>query len=58
MGRLVRDLKQPDGGRAVDEYIAEGKALGQAIASGKIDDNNSANNRQSADGMLAEEPTS
>ena len=46
MGRLVRDLKQADGQRAVDEYIAEGHSIGHAIANGTATDVNSANNRQ------------
>lgn len=46
MGRLVRDLKHKDGQRAIDEYIAEGHALAQAILSGEMNDDNLANNRQ------------
>jgi oxygen-independent coproporphyrinogen-3 oxidase len=46
MGHLVRDLKKEPGRRAVDEYIAEGAVLGQAIAGGRLPDRNDANNRQ------------
>lgn len=48
MGHLVRGLKNPDGQRAVDEYIEEGQALGRAIADGQLADRNQANNRQQA----------
>ena len=47
-GRLVRDLKQGAGQQAVDQYIAEGYALGEAISAGELADNNAANNRQTA----------
>lgn len=46
MGCLVRDLKKADGQQAVDEYISEGHSIGQAIADGKMKDDNTANNRQ------------
>lgn len=52
MGHLVRDLKKPDGRRAVDEYVAEGVALGRAIAQGRIRNDNAANNRQHAPDLL------
>ncbi len=48
MGHLVHDLKQTPGRRAVDDYIAEGRALGEAISRGRIRDENRANNRQFA----------
>jgi coproporphyrinogen III oxidase-like Fe-S oxidoreductase len=49
MGRLVRDLKSDLGRKAVDDYIAEGHALGQAIVAGTIADENQTNNRQLAE---------
>ena len=52
MGRLVRDLKSEQGRKAVDEYIAEGHALGKAIVSGKIADENQTNNRQLAEALM------
>lgn len=48
MGHLVRDLKQPAARRAVDDYAAEGDALGRAIAHGAVPDANVANDRQRA----------
>ena len=48
MGHLVRDLKNEEGRRAVDEYIVEGRTLGRAISDGKMRDDARANNRQIA----------
>lgn len=48
MGHLVRELKQPEARAAVDAYVAEGHALGRAIAEGALADNNAANDRQRA----------
>ena len=55
MGHLVHDFKQTDGRRAVDEYIAEGHALGRAISGGAVSDSNDANNRQIALKLLHED---
>ena len=55
MGRLVRDLKRSAGQQAVDQYIAEGHALAQAISDGKLRDENSVNNRQISDVVQIEE---
>ena len=52
MGRLVRDLKENAGREAIDQYIAEGHALGRAISAGIVADANSANNRQLADSLM------
>lgn len=46
MGHLVRILKKEPNRVAVDEYIAEGYGLGQAIADGELKDQRSMNNRQ------------
>ena len=48
MGHLVHDLKGDAGRCAVDEYIAEGQRLGEAIRVGQVRDENQANNRQVA----------
>lgn len=53
MGRLVRDLKSERGRKAVDDYIAEGHALGEAIVAGKIADENQTNNRQLAESLMS-----
>jgi oxygen-independent coproporphyrinogen-3 oxidase len=54
MGHLVRDLKKHEGRLAIDEYIAEGLALGRAISRGRIADRNEANNRQIALPVIGE----
>jgi oxygen-independent coproporphyrinogen-3 oxidase len=54
MGQLVRDLKSPRGRAAVDAYIAEGLALGEAISRGRVTDANETNNRQVALSILGE----
>lgn len=48
MGQLVRDLKGEAGRSAVDDYIAEGEALGRAAADGMVADGNPLNDRQRA----------
>ncbi len=48
MGHLVRDLKNEEGRRTIDQYIAEGQTLGRAISDGKMRDDARANNRQIA----------
>lgn len=48
MGHLVRDLKAAPGRDAVDDYIAQGQALGRAAAAGVAPDANEINNRQRA----------
>lgn len=48
MGHLVHDLKKDAGRRAVDDYVAEGYALGEAISTGRVADANDSNNRQIA----------
>ncbi len=49
MGHLVRLLKKEANRKAVDDYISEGLALGNAIAAGELKDRRSVNNRQVAD---------
>ena len=46
MGHLVRDLKGESGQRVLDDYIAEGRALGAAVARGQAPDGYRINNRQ------------
>ena len=48
MEGLVQYLKQAPGRQAVEDYITEGRRLGEAIAGGKVRDENQANNRQVA----------
>ena len=48
MGHLVRDLKNEEGRRTIDQYIAEGRTLGRALSDGKMRDDARANNRQIA----------
>lgn len=55
MGHLVRDLKDGPGRLAVDDYIAEGEALGRAAATGAAPDANEVNNRQRASDWLTGE---
>ena len=54
MGHLVRGLKNSAGRQAIDDYIREGEALGEAIAKGSVDDRNEVNNRQLANALLSE----
>lgn len=56
MGQMVRELKSEAGRRAVDNYIAEGNRLGQAIQQGRISDKNDVNNRQHALTVLPSRP--
>ncbi|MEV0126409.1 radical SAM protein [Streptomyces sp. NPDC050703] len=49
MGHLVRLLKKDANRRAVDDYITEGYALGNAIADGRLADQRIVNNRQAVD---------
>ncbi len=55
MGHLVRDLKAEPGRVAVDDYIAEGEALGRVAARGAAPDANEVNNRQYASRWLERE---
>lgn len=52
MGQLVRDLKDEGARAAIDDYISEGYALGEAIADGELMDANATNNRQIVDDSL------
>ncbi|MEM6294346.1 MAG: radical SAM protein [Myxococcota bacterium] len=54
MGQLVRDLKGQAGRQAVDAYIAEGEALGHALARGSAPKGNALNDRQQATRWLRE----
>ncbi|QUS58704.1 radical SAM protein [Pseudovibrio brasiliensis] len=46
MGHIVRLLKKEEGQKVIDEYIHEGFKIGEAIHSGVINSDNTANNRQ------------
>lgn len=56
MGHLVRGLRQDEGKKAVDDYVREGLALGQAISEGRIRDVNPTNNRQLVQALIDGEP--